>query len=53
MSATETLWEYECGKGRAKSSWLVPSYLPTVRVHLVRISKAVKSCGVHLVMPPG
>ncbi|CAL8176243.1 unnamed protein product [Prunus armeniaca] len=53
MSVRESLWEYECMKGRAKSSWVMPPYLPTLRVHFVRISKAVKSCGVHLVMPPG
>ncbi|KAH0977681.1 hypothetical protein GBA52_027400 [Prunus armeniaca] len=36
-----------------KRTWVMPPYLPTIRVHFVRISKAVKSCGVHLVMPPG
>ncbi|CAL2278837.1 unnamed protein product [Prunus armeniaca] len=36
-----------------KRTWMMPPYLPTIRVHFVRISKAVKSFGVHLVMPPG
>ncbi|XP_020425625.1 TMV resistance protein N isoform X2 [Prunus persica] len=36
-----------------KRTRVMPPYLPTIRVHFVRISKAVKSCGVHLVMPPG
>ncbi|CAL9022103.1 unnamed protein product, partial [Prunus brigantina] len=33
---------------RMKRPWVMPPYLPTLRVHFVRISKAVKSCGVHL-----
>ncbi|XP_021833856.1 TMV resistance protein N-like [Prunus avium] len=40
-------------KGNGKRTWVMPPYLPTIRVHFVRISKAVKSCGIHLVMPPG
>ncbi|KAL6270235.1 hypothetical protein ACE6H2_027146 [Prunus campanulata] len=40
-------------KRNVKRTWVMPPYLPTIRVHFVRISKAVKSCGVHLVMPPG
>ncbi|XP_021834512.1 TMV resistance protein N-like isoform X2 [Prunus avium] len=46
-------WEIERMKRNVKRTWVMPPYLPTIRVHFVRISKAVKSCGVHLVMPPG
>ncbi|XP_021802115.1 TMV resistance protein N-like, partial [Prunus avium] len=44
MWARARFWETE----RMKRTWVMPPYLPTIRVHFVRISKAVKSCGVHL-----
>ncbi|XP_021833862.1 TMV resistance protein N-like [Prunus avium] len=49
----ELMWKWERTKRNVKRTWVMPPYLPTIRVHFVRISKAVKSCGVHLVMPPG
>ncbi|ONH91360.1 hypothetical protein PRUPE_8G109500 [Prunus persica] len=42
-----------CTKRNVKRTWVMPPYLPTIRVHFVRISEVVKCCGVHLVMPPG
>ncbi|CAL2278835.1 unnamed protein product [Prunus armeniaca] len=49
----DLMWRMACTKRNVKRTWVMPPYLPTIQVHFVRVSKAVKSCGVHPVMPPG